>query len=837
VTTVIHLGDGTLHGDIGNKAKALVDMKKNGFNVPNGIVIPSIVYSEIMKESQIGDRINSALCDLHDRNIPETSREIQRLLETVDLPAAVIGEIAASIDTQKRYAVRSSALKEDLDNHSFAGQYNTYLNVSGLEGMRQAIINCYKSMYSEASLAYLVRHDVGADDMGMAIIIQEMVDADVSGVAFTVNPVTGADKEIVIEVGTGLGEDIVGGRVLPERYLYNWYDEKCEENAHQLLDDEMLSEMAGVFLKIQTHYGYPCDIEYAVKDRVLYILQARPITKIMYSGIADQWTTADFKDGGVSATVCRPFMWSLYEYVWEICFRDYLNKALLIRRKHMKKLGEMFYGRPYWNLTKAKLGMAKVPGYVERNFDSELGIEVPYEGNGTMTQANLISLVNVARIYLVNRKYTAHRLESNDAVRNELLDVYDTWLSDESGEQGLCGCEKAWQELVFTYYLRSESVYFSQIFTNMIGQAIYKGNLKKYVSESAYLNLLTGLQDISHLRPFNDIWSISRMIRSRKEACDYWATSPVSDIADAYHEETEEHFLPQVRDHINKYGYHSDRELDVAYPHYAEDPVPVIASVKETVLLSDENNPVTEQAKQNEAYREELKRLAGAVSGSKYKSLVKQIEEMRTMLWWREELRDISTRYYYLVRLWTMKLARHYAEEKVIHDADDMWYLKIGDVRRYINKEIGARELRDIIAKNKNYYLSFRNFTSENEIGNAFDRKATVAMSDGLKGTGCNNGVVTGVARVVCDFSEIGKIQPGDILITKYTDTGWTSKFAILKGIVTEYGGTLCHAAIVSREYGIPCIVGAVNATKLIKDGSRITIDGATGAIEVMEDR
>ena len=205
---------------------------------------------------------------------------------------------------------------------------------------------------------------------------------------------------------------------------------------------------------------------------------------------------------------------------------------------------------------------------------------------------------------------------------------------------------------------------------------------------------------------------------------------------------------------------------------------------------------------------------------------------MRKMLWWREEFRDISTKFYFLIRLYTLKLAAQYFEARIIDDVKDIWYLKIEDLKNFIDKKISSNELQEIIEKNKKYYNSFRNFVSENEIGHVFDHSKVTAMKDNsLTGVGCNNGIVTGVARVVNDFSEIDKIQPDDILITKFTDTGWTSKFAILKGIVTEYGGILCHAAIVSREYGIPCIVCASNITKKIKDGSKITINGSTGEI------
>ena len=138
---------------------------------------------------------------------------------------------------------------------------------------------------------------------------------------------------------------------------------------------------------------------------------------------------------------------------------------------------------------------------------------------------------------------------------------------------------------------------------------------------------------------------------------------------------------------------------------------------------------------------------------------------------------------------------------------------------------------------NKNYYESYRNYMSENEIGQdigASDTKKNIDSA--IKGLGANNGKVVGTARVIESFDEIDRLQKDDILVTKFTDTGWTPKFAILSGIVTEYGGILCHAAIVSREYGIPAIVSCHDVTSKIKDGQKIMIDGTTGIVTIMEE-
>ena len=156
--------------------------------------------------------------------------------------------------------------------------------------------------------------------------------------------------------------------------------------------------------------------------------------------------------------------------------------------------------------------------------------------------------------------------------------------------------------------------------------------------------------------------------------------------------------------------------------------------------------------------------------------------------------------------------------------------LKFCDLWDYYDGKNTSKDLRDIVTRNRRYYNSYRNYMSDNEI---VPGKSSLApeMKSGISGLGACGGKVTATARIIYDFSEIDRLKEGEILVTKYTDTGWTPKFAIISGIVTEYGGILCHAAIVSREYGIPAIVNCHDALKKIKDGQIITIDGSTGIV------
>ncbi len=815
--------------EVGNKAAFLSLMKSSGFNVPSGIVLGNDIFKKTVSANDNKHKADTLLKELTKSNAKETSDKISEFYSSLELHDEVKAEIGENINPQKKYAVRSSGIKEDLSGFSFAGQYDTFINVSGIDEIASAVIKCYLSAYSETVLSYIAANELSADEIGMAVIIQEMIDSEVSGVAFTVNPTSGCDKEIFIEAAKGQGENLVSGKVAAERYSYNWWNKAITFSSGKLLSDDNIKEIADIALRIQQFFGYPCDIEFAYKNGILYILQARAITKILYGDIKDQWTTADFKDGGVSATVCTPYMWSLYEYIWESELRKFLVESKILKPSELeKKLGDMFYGRPYWNLSVVKSAMAKVPGYKERDFDSELGVKITYDGDGVTTSVTPKTLVDIATMALAQKKIVKERRDNAENLKAELLNTYSDYFANKDNDFSADEIKSEWKKLIFIDYLKSESTYFRQIFINTIHQSLYKDKILKHTTKGGYFTLIGGLDNISHLLPFYDMWEISRSIRNDENAFAFWTNTSTSEIAEKIGSVP---YGEKVLQYIEKFGYHSKKELDVTYPSFYEDISTIIDDVKSTCALGDECSPETDSLRLREDFSKEMEKVKKKISASAYRKFEKNVDEMRKLLWWREEFRDVSTRFYCIIRAYTLRLAETLFNEKFISDKNDIWFAKIEDIRNLLDNSIKKEEFVRIIERNKVYYSSFKNFISENEIGSTFANISSSASGKALCGIGCSCFKATGTARVIHSLDETDRLCEGDILITKFTDTGWTGKFAMLGGIVTEYGGILCHAAIVSREYGIPCVVCTENATKLIKDGETITINGETGEI------
>ena len=815
---------------VGNKAKSLIEMRNAGFNVPDGFVLDSDTYKEEINFNNLDKKINNLLKKLNKDNISKISTDINKLFDNFKFTEETINTVNKLTSKNKIYAVRSSGTKEDLDAYSFAGQYKTYLNTS-YNDILTNIVECYKSMYSETVLSYIVNNNISSTDLALSVIVEEMIPSEYSGICFTIDPISGNDKTMLIEVGEGLGENIVSGQNKPEQYYYNWFENKCEfDSKNKYLSKKLLEKIAPIFFDIMTYFGYPCDIEFAIYKNELYILQARKITKIKYQSYKYIWSTADFKDGGVSATICYPYMWSLYEYIWEYVLKKFIIDSKILKEKELpKKLGDMYYGRPYWNLSAVKKAMSKVVGYKEREFDSEYGIKPTYEGDGATTKVSFKSIRDIIRMALAQKKIVKEREDNKEALKEELLTKYNNY-KDMYDNNKIIDIKKTYKELTHDDYLFSESTYFWQIFINTIHQSLNKDSLLKHITEEDYLTLIGNIDDISHLLPFYEMWDVSRLIRKDKDTLKYWENTNTDIIVKDYNKSKKNNCFNEVEEIIDKYGYHSDKELDVAYPCYYEDITPIIINIKDLVSLDDNYSPEKDQIRGKKNFTKKLESIKKNISTRSYNKLEKKILKIRNMLWWREEFRDLSTRFYYLIRIYTIELSKCLVKEKVLKDIDDIWFLKVGNVWDYLNKKLTKKELNDIIDNNKRYYNAYRNYMSDNEIGSMFsDNDTTIKGS--MKGLGANNGKVTGVARVIESFDEIDRLQEGDILVTKFTDTGWTPKFAILSGIVTEFGGILCHAAIVSREYGIPAIVSCTGIMNEIKDGEIITINGTTGEI------
>lgn len=666
-------------------------------------------------------------------------------------------------------AVRSSATVEDGKKASFAGQFESILNLETLEQVEAAVATVKASASAPSVVEYCKKSGIDPASVRMEVIVQRLIRPELAGVAFTVNPVTGAE-EVVVEAVAGLGDKLLAGEAQPLP-------------ATDPLVVRHRPAIEAVARRVQRHYGCPQDIEFAVEAGEVWLLQARPITRIAFSADVGEWTNADFRDGGVSSDVVTPLMWSLYDLVWERALPDYLKDMRLSDGQF--QAGRLFFGRPYWNLGAVKACLAKLPGFVERAFDDDLSVEVQYEGPGLVTPFTLGGLLRaiptaraMTRIFAEQEAFDRRFLDPASPDGIEAL--VDRW---RDVPRGASAAELARRlgELVDGPFRTTELGYFRTIFCASIAKLDFKDGFP----QADVVALSAALPQLRHLAP----------TRALREAAQRGATD-VSEI-------------------IARFGHHSRRELDLRAPRWDEDRgfvEELLAQYRKGAAAGEDPRPAYERAR-----RAEREKVWFWQRGS----FDRKLDRLRRFVWLREEMRDCSSRIYHIIRKHVLALA----EARGL--GDDAFFMTW--------RELVADD-RSNIAKARETYESYRRFKAPNEIGSRFAfgaARAAVSTGNVIQGIGASPGTARGVARVARTVEEAARVERGAILVCPFTDPGWTPVLDRVAGVVTETGGLLSHAAVICREYGIPAVLGISGATERIADGRTVVLHGSQGRIEL----
>jgi len=300
---------------VGGKGANLGEMTKAGFPVPNGFAVTVHAYDKFLHHNEISDDIHSILKDT-DVNNPEqlqsASKRIENIIRKGEIPKEIVQDIFVAYKKlsgklkKSLVAVRSSATAEDLPGASFAGQQATYLNIKGENNLTVAVRDCWASLFTARAIFYREQNKIVHENVKISVIVQKMIQSDVSGVMFSIDPVTNDKERILIESVWGLGELIVQGSVLPDRYVvqketFSILSKEISDQSVQLIKmdndtvkvevpkklrdlqkitDEEIVKLAKIADELQKHYYFPQDIEWAKEGNELYIVQTRPVTTI-----------------------------------------------------------------------------------------------------------------------------------------------------------------------------------------------------------------------------------------------------------------------------------------------------------------------------------------------------------------------------------------------------------------------------------------------------------------------------------------------------------------------------------------------------------------------------
>ncbi len=846
---------------VGGKAFGLAGLAQAGFPVPPAAVVTTAAFETFVHEAML----TAELQLLTDVLRPTSALPSEAILSTARariraaaFPASLREELTARVgeqlDAGLPLAVRSSATAEDLGEASFAGLYETHLNVRGHEAVERAIKRCWASMWTLRVIDYL-RRGGHLQCPAMAVLLQRLVEAEISGVVFTANPITGLDDEAVVEAVFGLGEPLVSGRSAPDRYVADLWTGKLR-SAHlglktvkavaagddgireetvgipqarsRTLDEPTLARVVALAADVQEHAGRPMDLEFALERDTLLLLQARPITQIHFAPALGEWTNANFREGGVAASECTLLMSSLYERAFNVSMQRYLAGLGLIPRQARHPWLRTFFGRPYWNFGAVKQAIGGTPGFVERNFDLDLGIPVTYPGEGRTTPMGAASVLrSLPTVVALDRGY-GRNLEAARAFvaafpsRRAALELSPQALSQLSAQALAAG----FRQLVDGLHQSAETLYFTTVYnlsnaklelSLSLAEAGRKGGI-----QVSYPRLMGGLKDVSHLRPLRELHRLAARL----------------------HTEHREATEAEMRDFAARWPHKGHRELDLRVPRWSEEPAQIRQLIDTAVAvhgLHPDPDLLAEQ--QHREYLAERARAEQSLGRAGRWLFRRRLDRVRALSWWREELRDCSTYVYLLVRRWTLEAGRRLVERGVLSEATEGFNLTAEELFAALEGQAGVEPLRESAARQRRILRAFRNFTAPHEVGARYGYRWTAqpvgpaprsrAGSVAFTGTASSPGVVEGLARVIQSMEEAHSLQPGEILVARFTDPGWTPALARCAGVVTESGGLLSHAAVISREYGIPAVLAVDGVTLRIRTGQHVRVDGDLGRIEV----
>lgn len=851
---------------VGGKGANLGELARiDGIQVPDGFCISTDAYREIIEGTPVINKLidQLSLLKVEERSaISELSAAIRKAIECITIPAAISDEVAqllTGFGENNAYAIRSSATAEDLPTASFAGQQDTYLNVIGKDEILKHISHCWASLFTDRAVTYRIQNGFDHRKVYLSVVVQKMVFPQVAGIMFTADPVNGNRKIVSIDASYGLGEALVAGLVNADVYkvrggdiiekkistkklaiyaLHNGGTKEQEiepaQQTLQALTDEQILQLEAIGRKIETHFGRPQDIEWCLVNDTFYIVQSRPITTLFPIPSAEDQENHVYVSVGhqqMMTDVMKPLGLSFYQ---------------LIAGAHMRTAG----GRLFVDVTK---GLATPAGrdnllnvfgqsdplikdaletVVERNDfikllpddGKDFGLIKSHKGmSAADIQAQAGSDVDIAAVLIAKSEASVAALKQNIQTKSG-VEVFDCIQNDiPVSKEGL-------QERLNIIMAGMNSAFW---LNNQMKEWLGEKNVADTIAQSVPNNItsemgleLLNVADV--VRPYPEVIAFLQQTKNDNfldELIKFNGGQETRNVIIAF---------------LNKYGVRCAGEIDITRTRWSEKPLTLVPLILSNIRnhqpgagkLKFEQGLLESKNKEQEL----LARLNQLPDGEQKASEAKlMIGLLRNLAGYREYPKYSMVCRYFIYKQALLKEAVRLVQANVIHEIEDIYYLTFNELREVVS----THSLNyDVINNRKEEFKQFekltppRVLTSDGEcISGKYKREDLPAGA--IIGLPVSSGIIEGRARVILNMED-ANLEEGDILVTTFTDPSWTPLFVSIKGLVTEVGGLMTHGAVIAREYGLPAVVGVENATKLIKDGQRIRVNGTEGYVEVV---
>ena len=785
------------------------------------------------------------------------------------------------------FAVRSSSPEEDLTGASFAGNYETYLGIK-FDSLEKYILKSFISCLDYRVFKYKLEKGFNVSEIKIAIVIMKQINCDVAGVGFSLNPINNDYDEAVITSNFGLGESVVGGIITPDEYIVNKItknivskklgtkdkivklninnnetsvvEQDKDKSKEYSLTNELIIEIIKKIIIIENNYKVPIDIEFGIEKNILYILQARPITT--YNKIPKQLLTSPnekrqlYFDATIGVQGLEKPISTLGVSVFKV-FAHYMGMKIMgsynldnIKYGPVDGIG----GKLLMNFSNimTKVDLESLAGffnninklisdnlikYGESYKNEKVCYEIDFSKLGMMWR------LPMKRIIFYN--FFAQSSKDNfDYYMNEFMEKNDKYIEDNMTSDIPISTilEKIIDELSDNFRDYAVPVVVLGMAKGYIAlRKLFEKYIKDNPELSGDLNNLTKCLPFITIQMGLDIYKLSLYLDKNT----YENKTQEQFYEDYLNNNLPMEFYSNFKKFLKKYGFRGEGELDIKNERYSDNPKTILNQIHSSLLKNDENNNPIKDFDETNAKRPEIfKKLQKFAEKNGFSAQFEEAYNNTINFFHYRE----SPKYYVIyvighMRKLVLKRCEILLEKKLINDINDIFnfnfksldYIlqnlnKINFTKEKIYKQMKKdNELYEIFNSWKRYPMLFdsrgRIFFKEKKISN---------KKNELIGETVSFGKIRGKAKVLKSVNE-KVFNPGEILITKATDPGWTPLIINCGGIVLEVGGMLQHGALVSREFNKPCVVGIDNVTEIIKDGEEIEVDAIEGVVRMLD--
>jgi len=867
----------------GGKGANLGEMIRAGLPVPGGFVILVEAYHDFVQanglekeiegllfEARSGNDIREAL-DTPDsqKTLKEKISWLQEKFSAGQIPPDIEKEVDQVYEylEEPRIAVRSSATAEDLPGTSFAGQYSTYLNISGKEELYEAIKKCWASLWNERAVSYREKQGMAGLKLGHGVVVQKLLSSEKSGIIFTANPVNGRRDQVSINCSWGLGEAIVGGQVDPDQWIMN--KSSGEVVSEQIavkrfmtvrndrgvklvpveagrqeevtLDEKERKELLELAVAAEKYFRFPQDLEWACEGGVFYLVQARPVTAL-YPMPEPEESNDELRiylnlllyRNGFSA----PLTPAAVDF-----FRNGLTRFLLNRRNQRRPAP--------W--IKSPGGRIFVDITEPLRYETVVGRLRSYRIPALMDSEPMTIKVMA---HVADRNSEALKENKNPLLG--LLWSVVTKIGPGPLKLRIASRPKLFYGKYFPYRSVNKAIAYAYNQLNALKERRKKlktlDDKLKFVEEESLTPpfkigysmiwwmippLLTSLERAEkiigkHSLDTSELEKVKRAVPNSvttEMGLEMLQIAKRLDQADA--KASADH--PEIIGFLEKYGHRSSEEIDFGVPRWKEQPGYIVDTIQSYIDQKTYRKGIDKLHRDQEEAERAIEHLTARLedkgASREARKLQKLLRLFRDTFGYREMPKFIMVQAMNVLREVLAEVGKELAAEGRLKDPGDIFFVGIEDIK-------AGGDLREKAACNREEYLREMQRTNVPRLITSYGEAVCAVADEGedgaLRGIPASAGIHEGPVKIVMRPEEGRKLRDGDILVTMSTDPSWTPLFLKIGGLIMETGATLAHGPVVAREYNIPAVVGVGNATGTLKDGQIVRLNGEAGTIEVL---